>query len=40
VTGAPAKNYHTIAIANFIRDSGGKPFFTGTTQVNEGDTPK
>ena len=35
VTGAPAKNYPTIAIANFIRDASGKPLFTGTTQVNE-----
>jgi hypothetical protein len=33
VTGAPAKNYPTIAIGNFIRDSSGKPLFTGTTQV-------
>ena len=40
VTGAPAKNYPTIAIANFIRDSTGKPLFTGTTQVNEGDASK
>ena len=35
VTGAPAKNYPTIAIANFIRDQTGKPLFTGTTQVYE-----
>jgi hypothetical protein len=35
VTAAPAKNYPTIAIANFIRDQNGKPLFTGTTQVNE-----
>jgi hypothetical protein len=35
VTGAPAKNFPTIAIANFIRDGAGKPLFTGTTQVNE-----
>ena len=35
VTGAPAKNYPAIAIANFIRDGSGKPLFTGTTQVNE-----
>ena len=33
VTGAPAKNYPTIAIGNFVRDSSGKPLFTGTTQV-------
>jgi hypothetical protein len=35
VTGAPAKNFPTIAIANFIRDESGKPLFTGTTQVVE-----
>ena len=35
VTGAPAKNFPTIAIANFIRDESGKPLFTGTTQINE-----
>jgi hypothetical protein len=34
VTGAPAKNFPTIAIANFIRDGSGKPLFTGTTQVS------
>jgi len=33
VTAAPAKNFPTIAIANFIRDDKGKPLFTGTTQV-------
>jgi len=35
VTGAPAKNFPTIAIANFVRDEHGKPLFTGTTQVND-----
>ena len=35
VTGAPAKNFPAIAIANFIRDESGKPLFTGTTSVNE-----
>ena len=35
VTGAPAKNFPTIEIANFIRDQSGKPLFTGTTQINE-----
>jgi hypothetical protein len=35
VTGAPAKNFPTIAIANFIRDESGKPLFTGTTQIQE-----
>jgi hypothetical protein len=39
VTGAPAKNFPTIAIANFIRDANGKPMFTGTTQVNEPEAP-
>ena len=29
VTAAPAKNFPTIAIANFIRDATGKPVFTG-----------
>lgn len=35
VSGAPARNHPAIAIANSIRDSSGKPFFTGTTKVNE-----
>jgi hypothetical protein len=35
VSGAPAKNFPAIAIANFIRDDKGKPLFTGTTQVYE-----
>ena len=35
VGGAPAKNFPAIAIANSIRDSSGKPMFTGTTQVYE-----
>ena len=35
VSGAPARNHPAIAIANFIRDSSGKPFFTGTTQMYE-----
>ena len=35
VTAAPAKNFPTIGIANFIRDESGKPLFTGTTQVTE-----
>jgi hypothetical protein len=33
VTGAPARNYPAIAIANSIRDSSGKPLFTGVTQT-------
>ncbi|HEV8395076.1 MAG TPA: DUF6152 family protein [Vicinamibacterales bacterium] len=39
VTGAPAKNFPTIAIANFIRDDSGKPLFTGTTQIYEPEAP-
>jgi hypothetical protein len=35
VSGAPAKNFPTIAIANSIKDASGKPLFTGTTQINE-----
>ena len=35
VSGAPARNFPTIGIANSIRDSSGKPMFTGTTQVYE-----
>ena len=39
VTGAPARNFPTIAIANFVRDQNGKPLFTGTTQVHEVEAP-
>ena len=35
VSGAPARNFPTIAIANAIKDGNGKPMFTGTTQVYE-----
>ena len=35
VSGAPARNFPAIAIANSIKDSSGKPMFTGTTQVYE-----
>jgi hypothetical protein len=35
VSGAPARNYPAIAIANSIKDGSGKPLFTGTTQVHE-----
>jgi hypothetical protein len=35
ISGAPARNFPTIAIANSIKDSNGKPMFTGTTQVYE-----
>jgi uncharacterized protein DUF6152 len=38
VTGAPARNFPAIAIANSIRDSNDKPLFTGITKVNEPDT--
>ena len=33
VSGAPAKNFPAIAIANAIRDANGKPLFTGITQT-------
>jgi hypothetical protein len=35
VSGAPARNVPAIAIANSIKDSNGKPLFTGTTQTYE-----
>jgi DNA/RNA endonuclease YhcR with UshA esterase domain len=35
VSGAPARNYPAIAIANFIRDASGTPLFTGTTRIDE-----
>jgi Family of unknown function (DUF6152) len=35
VSGAPAKNFPDIAIANSIKDANGKPVFTGTTQIYE-----
>jgi hypothetical protein len=35
VSGSPAKNFPTIAIANSIRDGNGKPVFTGVTQIYE-----
>ena len=35
VGGAPAKNFPAIAIANSIKDTTGRPVFTGTTQVHE-----
>src|SRR3974390_2105360 len=35
VSGAPAKNFPAIAIANSIKDSNGKPLFTGITQTYE-----
>ena len=37
VSAAPARNHPAIGIANSIRDSAGKPLFTGTTPVNEPD---
>jgi hypothetical protein len=39
VSGAPAKNFPTIAIANSIKDANGKPVFTGTTQIYEPEAP-
>ena len=38
VSGAPAKNFPTIAIANSIKDGNGKPMFTGTTKTYELET--
>jgi hypothetical protein len=35
VSGAPARNFPAIGIANSIKDSNGKPLFTGTTQTYE-----
>jgi hypothetical protein len=35
VSGAPARNFAAIAIANSIKDSNGKPLFTGITQTYE-----
>lgn len=35
VSGARAKNFPTIGLANAIKDSNGKPVFTGTTQIYE-----
>jgi hypothetical protein len=37
VAGAPARNFPAIAIANSIKDSSGKAFFTGVTQIYEPD---
>jgi hypothetical protein len=35
VSGAPAKNFPSIAIANSIKDTNGMPLFTGITQTYE-----
>jgi len=35
VVGAPARNHPAIVIANSIKDSNGKPLFTGTTETSE-----
>ena len=35
VSGAPARSFPAIAIANSIKDSNGKALFTGTTQTYE-----
>ena len=37
VSGAPARNFPAIAIANSVRDENGKPLFTGTTKIYEPD---
>ena len=39
VSGAPARNFPAMAIANSIKDSSGKPFFTGTTAIYEPEAP-
>ncbi|HEY7191000.1 MAG TPA: DUF6152 family protein [Vicinamibacterales bacterium] len=39
VSGAPAKNFPAIGIANSIKDANGKPVFTGTTQIYEPEAP-
>jgi DNA/RNA endonuclease YhcR with UshA esterase domain len=39
VSGAPARNFPAIAIANSIKDSSGKPFFTGITAIYEPEAP-
>ena len=39
VAGAPARNHPAIAIATSIKDGNGKPFFTGTTQIVEPESP-
>ena len=35
VSGARAKNFPTIGLANSIKDAGGKPVFTGVTKIYE-----
>ena len=35
VSGARAKNFPTIALANTIKDANGKPVFTGVTKIYE-----
>ena len=35
VSGARAKNFPTIGLANTIKDRNGKPVFTGVTQIYE-----
>jgi hypothetical protein len=35
VSGAPARYYPTLGIANSVKDGNGKPLFTGTTQIYE-----
>jgi hypothetical protein len=33
VAGAPARNFPAVAIANAVKDSNGKPLFTGITET-------
>jgi hypothetical protein len=35
VSGAPARNFPTIGLANSVFDGNGKPLFTGVTQIYE-----
>ena len=35
VTGSPARNFPTLAIARTVTDSNGKPLFTGITEIYE-----
>jgi hypothetical protein len=39
VVGARARNFPTIAYARSIRDAGGKPMFTGVTEIFEPEKP-
>jgi hypothetical protein len=39
VSGAPARNFPAVAIANSIKDNNGKHLFTGTTEIYEPEAP-